>query len=623
MKRFLVSLSAILGFTIASCQAQITFEKSYSNIGYNRANCVRQCDDKGYVMLGSFQDAQAFEKQMYLVKTDSLGKMKWNRTYPPDDGISIEETFDHGFILLGNDFSVMTIIKIDSVGNMMWTKHFRNNKLSGSLISGSTIVQTSDSGYAIAGTFQVESGNVDIFLLKVKSNGDSLWQKTFGDKGFDVVYDMKKTKANGLILAGESQAGYHGNYFIDIIKVNANGDQIWSNKYIQGSSAYSIHQTSDNGSIVTGFNYGTLLMKIDSSGNVKWNKLLNGSQGSSVIETKDNGFYVTGDNFYCVKTDSAGNLLWEHKLGIGNLNTSGFSRNCIQTNDDGLATVGWYDRNSLENILLIKMDPNGCVRPSIEQIYGTHNVTVNESVSFTTTLNSGTDFLHFDWSTKHGQILHGQNNDSINASWNQIGLDSLMLVIFNSCGIDTLYYPINIQQCVIPLTDSIHGSYLVNPHTTSPDYYVNKIQGTEPIVYSWSSDIVNIINGNGTNNISVSGIHNGSGSLIVIYSNSCGSDTIEKSISVLLNGVNEINSARFLISPNPFSFRTTLQASIPLHNATLTVINCFGQKVAEIKNINGQSIDFNRENLPSGLYFFRVTEDNKVSSVSKLVITDK
>ena len=60
-----------------------------------------------------------------------------------------------------------------------------------------------------------------------------------------------------------------------------------------------------------------------------------------------------------------------------------------------------------------------------------------------------------------------------------------------------------------------------------------------------------------------------------------------------------------------------------LNNATLTVYNSFGQAVAQIKNISEQAITLHRDNLASGLYFIRLTEENKTISVDKLVITDK
>jgi hypothetical protein len=72
--------------------------------------------------------------------------------------------------------------------------------------------------------------------------------------------------------------------------------------------------------------------------------------------------------------------------------------------------------------------------------------------------------------------------------------------------------------------------------------------------------------------------------------------------------------------PNPFSTQTTLRTNTLLHNATLTLINSFGQIVKQIENISGQTITLFRDNLPSGIYFLRLTENNKTLAAEKLVI---
>jgi hypothetical protein len=74
--------------------------------------------------------------------------------------------------------------------------------------------------------------------------------------------------------------------------------------------------------------------------------------------------------------------------------------------------------------------------------------------------------------------------------------------------------------------------------------------------------------------------------------------------------------------PNPFSTQTVLQTDIFFHNATLTLFNPLGKEVKHIENISGQSIALYRDNLPAGLYFFRLTEKNKIFTTGKLVITD-
>lgn len=76
------------------------------------------------------------------------------------------------------------------------------------------------------------------------------------------------------------------------------------------------------------------------------------------------------------------------------------------------------------------------------------------------------------------------------------------------------------------------------------------------------------------------------------------------------------------IFPNPFSVETNLSIKENLKNATLIVYNALGQKMKQINNISGETIILHRDNLPSGLYFLSLTQDNKVIITDKFVITD-
>ena len=83
------------------------------------------------------------------------------------------------------------------------------------------------------------------------------------------------------------------------------------------------------------------------------------------------------------------------------------------------------------------------------------------------------------------------------------------------------------------------------------------------------------------------------------------------------------------VYPNPFSSTTTLSVRTPseqtsekFKDATLTVYNLFGQQVKEMKNISGQTVTFSRDNLPSGLYFYKLTGNNEIIGTGKLIITD-
>jgi len=614
MKKFIFILCLFIG---TFSYGQGTFEKSYNDGNWDMANRIRQCNDKGYVILGSSLTGSNV-RSSYLIKTDSLGEIKWSKYFnSPLFGNSIEQTIDGGYILSGFGCSGsnngMTVIKTDSIGNINWLKEFNFGILS---YAAMNIVQPFGNNYIIAGSYQVGSGNLDVFLLNLDANGNSVWTKTYGDGGFDIVHDMKKTNDGGFILVGESQLGYHGEYKLDVIKVDSVGNPVWARKYNEGLNARSVYPTFDNGYIILGYNYEMLLMKIDSVGNVKWDKTFNGIRGGCVIETNDKGLFAMGDNHYVAKTDSSGNIIWENNIGIAP--GSGASTNCIQTNDKGLAIIGFYNDNLIqrESILFIKMDSNGCITPSIHQICGPHNVTVNQSSVFNEKMNYGTGFLNYYWSTKNGQILSGQGTALVNINWSQTGIDTLLLVVSNDCGKDSIYYSVNILDCVTPIIDSIYGySYA---HSEFDNYYVNKLEGTEPVVYNWTSDIATITTGNGTDSVTVRWLHDGTGYIKMVAENTCEADSLVRYVTVNLTSIEEIKDPQILIYPNP-SHDGKFNIESKKKFEKLTIHSTGGQLLLDNTVFNGNSWLVDLSTLPKGIYILKLFSSNDCIT-KKLII---
>lgn len=88
-------------------------------------------------------------------------------------------------------------------------------------------------------------------------------------------------------------------------------------------------------------------------------------------------------------------------------------------------------------------------------------------------------------------------------------------------------------------------------------------------------------------------------------------------------GIDENNTEKdVFIFPNPFSSTTSVQTDNVFKDATLIVYNLHGQQVKQIKNISGQTVTLHRDNLPMGLYFIHLTQDNKTITTDKLIITD-
>lgn len=92
----------------------------------------------------------------------------------------------------------------------------------------------------------------------------------------------------------------------------------------------------------------------------------------------------------------------------------------------------------------------------------------------------------------------------------------------------------------------------------------------------------------------------------------------------LITAVNNLQThAQILtIAPNPFSTQTMVYAQVPMHDASLSVVNCVGETVFQVKNLNGLMFSFDRSSLPQGLYFFQMVQNDNVVATSKVVIAD-
>ncbi len=88
-------------------------------------------------------------------------------------------------------------------------------------------------------------------------------------------------------------------------------------------------------------------------------------------------------------------------------------------------------------------------------------------------------------------------------------------------------------------------------------------------------------------------------------------------------GMNGNTSKNILsVIPNPFNSSTTIQIIGNLKNATLTIGNSHGKTVRQVINISGQTFTLSRDTLPSGIYFIRLEEADKIIAVEKLIIID-
>ncbi|MCH8905091.1 MAG: T9SS type A sorting domain-containing protein [Bacteroidetes bacterium] len=101
-----------------------------------------------------------------------------------------------------------------------------------------------------------------------------------------------------------------------------------------------------------------------------------------------------------------------------------------------------------------------------------------------------------------------------------------------------------------------------------------------------------------------------------------GIDTCSSFSAILDHGLN--NASSMFVYPNPFSVYTTIEIPEKFQAGSMrlsfALFNLVGTEVKRIENITSDKIKINRDNLPSGLYFYKFTEMDQIITTGKLSI---
>ncbi|HSV50295.1 MAG TPA: hypothetical protein VLH35_08250, partial [Candidatus Acidoferrales bacterium] len=97
----------------------------------------------------------------------------------------------------------------------------------------SSIVEVSGGGFALVGyTYPSGSSYYDVLLVRVDSNGNQLWNKTYGGTQLDFGYGVVEVSTGGFALTGATSSygpGFGAAAWL--IRVDSNGDALWNQTY--------------------------------------------------------------------------------------------------------------------------------------------------------------------------------------------------------------------------------------------------------------------------------------------------------------------------------------------------------------------------------------------------------
>jgi hypothetical protein len=166
-----------------------------------------------------------------LTKTSLTGDSLWSRYYGGSDAewpCGIFPTMDDNYYLVGTEsstdgditynpypgFANIWVVKIDSSGNKLWDKVYGGSNKDEAV----NAIVTYDGGLAVLGSTFSYNGDIttsygarDIWVLKLDNNGNKQWDFTIGTPGFDYAYGITQTQDSGFIISGAFQEGSQGN----------------------------------------------------------------------------------------------------------------------------------------------------------------------------------------------------------------------------------------------------------------------------------------------------------------------------------------------------------------------------------------------------------------------------
>lgn len=226
--------------------------KTYS-VGGGPAYSVRQTSDGGFIMGG------AHGYHAMLIKTDYMGNEEWIKEYAltgDDNCFSVIQTSDGGYLFTGytlSDLRDLYLQKTDSLGDTLWHRFYGS---SGGDI-GHAVMETSDHYYITVGGISEEMKRWpgDAYIIKWDQNGNMIWDKIVGTTSDDVALGVTETPDSCYAITGYTYSYEYGQYNFYLIKMDRNGDTLWTGSYSRGGDewSHSVIATADGGYLMCGW----------------------------------------------------------------------------------------------------------------------------------------------------------------------------------------------------------------------------------------------------------------------------------------------------------------------------------------------------------------------------------
>jgi hypothetical protein len=233
----------------------IEWEQTYGGSGNERAHGICNTQDGGFLVAGYSESNDGIVESnqwngysdYWVIKLDFLGNIEWQKILggsENDISYSAAQASNGDYLLGGhvfssdgnitghNGFDDAWIVRLDSVGNILWKRTLGGQN--GETLNGNrAILPTADGGCYVGlrssssnGHLTENNGIYDAWLLKLDEIGRVIWQKSYGGSDWENIYTLCLISENELIISGVSASNdfdiqeNHGNFDLWLAKLN-------------------------------------------------------------------------------------------------------------------------------------------------------------------------------------------------------------------------------------------------------------------------------------------------------------------------------------------------------------------------------------------------------------------
>lgn len=675
-------LSIVFVFAHISVQAQTGFQVAIGGTNDDIGYSILIAPDGSYVVAGQTNSGGLGAGDAYLVKINTDGSLRWSKSFGAnflESGRCVKLLSDNGYVVTGKSPGTSNlkdniyILRFSKSGQRLWSKYYGG---AGDEVGKVVEVLPNDEMMILSPT-DLGTGNMDILLLKLDSNGTFISSGVYGGVMDENPTTMVYKNGHGYVICG-NRKNYQSDWQGLLVRIADNGNIIWSKEYGASGNDNLVNLIIDDNDdyVVTGFvedigagGRDLLLMKVDSSGTILWSRIFGGNLneiGRDLVQLPDGGYLISGitksfgkgqNDIYILKVDRNGILQWSRTYGgTGNDVIRSQGPAMVKTSDGGIAMISTTDSYGAGNndLFLIKFDSlynAGLCNQSSANTQKDTAILSDSSVVLTKTTFSFVPLsLAFSFNLTHSSNLeccaihpdaYGDTTvcegdsvqlnvkDGVSFSWSPLaGLSCFNCKDPKAAPSDTTVY-------TVIVTDSAgcqgKATVVVNIKPKPDGAFSYTIKANRKVDFTnlsslnqtWSWDFGD---GNTSSIQNPSHSYSGSGNykVCLITTNECGIDTF--CLNIIVTGIRSLdNEFSISIIPNPVTdlCRIDFSSKPDIRSISIRLYDLMGKEysipIYKISSGSSSGLEFRTYNLPSGLYFVEILKSNNVIGRGKLV----